>query len=112
MSRAIAKPAAAAFVLIARVVKPQEWLEHLLAHRRRNARSVIVHSYGEQRWSQWPVIASVGANRAALETRLARQRLNAAGRTVTSGWPWKATVARCPCRSVLARSGNPAPSAS
>jgi hypothetical protein len=30
--------AAAAFVLITRVVKPQEWLEHRLAHRRRNAR--------------------------------------------------------------------------
>jgi hypothetical protein len=27
--------------LIARVVKPQEWLEHLLAHLRRNAWSVI-----------------------------------------------------------------------
>jgi hypothetical protein len=30
MWRAIAKPAAAALVLIARVVKPQESLEHLL----------------------------------------------------------------------------------
>ena len=43
------------------------------------------------------MIATVDANHAALETRLARQRLNAAGRRVISGGPWKATVARCPC---------------
>ena len=38
-----------------------------------------------QRWSRWPVIAIDGAKRAAFDTRLARQRLNAAGFTVTIG---------------------------
>src|SRR5260370_1145857 len=37
------------------------------------------------RWSRWPVIEIDGACRAALATRLPRQRLNAAGRTVTIG---------------------------
>ena len=93
MRRAIAKPAAAALVLIARVVKPQESLEHLLVV---DGRMPVRHRYVSQRWSRWPEIATVDANRAALETRLAKQRLNAAGRRVISGGPWKATVARCP----------------
>src|SRR5437899_2965209 len=38
------------------------------------------------------MIAIERAKRAALETRLARQRLSAAGRTVTTGWPWKAKI--------------------
>jgi hypothetical protein len=39
------------------------------------------------------VIEIVSAYRAALETRLPRQRLNAAGFTVTTGRPWNVTVA-------------------
>jgi len=61
-----------------RVVKPQEWLEKLLAHRRRNARSVIVRRYGEPAMVAMVGVGTVDANRAALKTRLARQRLNAA----------------------------------
>src|SRR5215472_9308525 len=34
------------------------------------------------------------------------QRLNAAGRTVTSGWPWNVTLALWPCRSLSARSSS------
>ena len=37
----------AAFVLIARVVKPQERLEHLFAQLRCNAGAVVVHGDGE-----------------------------------------------------------------
>jgi len=39
-----------------------------------------------------PVIDIEAAWRAAFETRLARQRLKAAGRTVTMGCPWKRTL--------------------
>ena len=39
--------AGAALVLVARVVEPQERLEHLLAHRRRNARPVVVDRDGQ-----------------------------------------------------------------
>jgi hypothetical protein len=53
--------AAAAFVLITRVVKPQEWLEHLLAST-----------------AECPAVEGDGGG--------------------------------CPCRSVLARSGNPSAS--
>src|SRR6516225_9815177 len=102
--------AGAAFILVARIIETQEWFEHILAHLRRDARSVIVHSHLSQRWSRWPVIATVEAKREALPTRLARQRLKAAGRTVTSGWPWKFTLARWPCRSLssLNSSNKPA----
>src|SRR5262245_10484565 len=39
--------AGAAFVLVARIVKPQERLEHLFAHARRNAGTVVVDGDGE-----------------------------------------------------------------
>ena len=39
--------ARAAFVLIARVIEPQERLEHVLAHVGRNARPVIVDRHGQ-----------------------------------------------------------------
>ncbi len=43
MSRAIARPKpGAALILIARVVEPQERLEHFFAHVRRNARAIVV----------------------------------------------------------------------
>src|SRR6201988_4053279 len=37
----------AAFVLVARIVEPQERLEHLFAHARRNAGAVVVDGDGE-----------------------------------------------------------------
>src|SRR5438874_1300966 len=63
--------AAAAFVLITRVVKPREWLEHLLAHRRRNAR---------------PWKATVGGARAARHWRAAetQPRVHPDGRFVAA----------------------------
>src|SRR5690242_17477203 len=45
----------AAFVLVARIVKPQEGLEHILAQRRRNTRPVVV-----DRHRQPTVIAMAG----------------------------------------------------
>ena len=59
-----------------------------------------------QGWSQWPVIEIDGAWRAAFDTRLPRQRLNAAGRTVTIGWPWKFTLDLWPLRSVSVLSSS------
>src|SRR3984893_16356073 len=59
-----------------------------------------------QRWSRWPVIEIDGAWRAAFETRMARQRLNAAGRTVTIGWPWKFTLDLWPLRSASVLSSS------
>ena len=48
ISRAIAKPRpGAALVLIARVVEPQERLEHVFAHVRRNAGTIIVDRDGQ-----------------------------------------------------------------
>ncbi len=47
-----------------------------------------------------------GAKRAAFDTRLPRQRLNAAGRTVTIGVPWNTTVVLCPWRSASARNSS------
>src|SRR5688572_27231493 len=39
--------AGAAFVLVARVIKPQEWLEHFLAHAGRDAGTVVVDGHGQ-----------------------------------------------------------------
>ena len=48
MSRAMDKSeAAAALVLIAGIVEPQERLEHVVAQARRNARPVIIHRDGQ-----------------------------------------------------------------
>ena len=44
-------------------------------------------------------MAMVSAKRAAFDTRLARQRLNAAGRTVTIGGPWNDDAGLWPLRS-------------
>ena len=49
--------AGAAFVLIARVVEPQERLEHILAQLRRNARPVVVDRHGE------PAVIAVAGDR-------------------------------------------------
>src|SRR6516165_62038 len=92
--------AGTAFILVAGVIETQERLEHVLAHLRRDARSVVVYGHREPTMIAMPVIATVEAKREALLTRLAKQRLKAAGRTVTSGWPWKFTLARWPCRSL------------
>src|SRR6516225_10081318 len=93
--------AGTAFILVAGVIEPQERLEHVFAHWRRDARSVVVYGHREP-----AVIATVEAKREALLTRLAKQRLKAAGRTVTSGWPWKFTLARWPCRSLSSRNSS------
>ena len=48
MSRAIARPkSAAAFVLVAGIVEPQERLEHFLAHFSGNARAIVVDGHGQ-----------------------------------------------------------------
>src|SRR5579871_2983569 len=39
--------ASAAFVLVAGIVEPEERLEHLLAHRSRNARTVVIDGDGQ-----------------------------------------------------------------
>ena len=60
-----------------------------------------------QRWSRCPTIAIERPWRTTqFDTRLAMQRLNAAGRTVTIGWPWNAAVVEWPCRSASALSSS------
>ena len=51
-------------------------------------------------------MAIEGAKRAAFDTRLARQRLKAAGRTVTIGGPWNTALALWPLRSASSLSSS------